>query len=98
LCREAAKVGLAAGAPALVLPALVGYAAVLARRGDPSGALRILGFVTAHSANRADTQGEVDRVRRWIGEHLSEEGLTEGMDAGRSLSLDACVADLLKKG
>ncbi len=80
------------------LAAVISAAEVLHRRGQSRQALRLLGMVLAHPANRQDHTTEAERVLATIAAKLPSRTVRACVAAGKGLDFDAEVRQLLDLG
>lgn len=95
--REALSESTAIGVAPLTLDALVGVARLRAETGQQASAAELLGLALNHPAVEVDSAQAAETVLAGLREVLPAEELDAAVERGKTMDLDAVVAQLLAK-
>jgi tetratricopeptide (TPR) repeat protein len=93
--RQSLSESTAIGVAPLTLDALVGVARLRAETGQRDAAAELLGVILNHPAVEVDSAQVAETVLAGLRETLSAGQLDAAMERGKTLELDAVVAELL---
>ena len=96
LCQSLSE-STAVGVAPLTLDALVGVARLRAETGQENSAAELLGMILNHPAVAVDITQVAETVLAGLCDVLPAEQLEAAMERGKTLELDAVVAELLAK-
>jgi tetratricopeptide (TPR) repeat protein len=95
---EALAVATTIGAIPLVLELLVGIARLLARAGQPTDAVELLGLALAHPAVNTDVRTQAELFLGELGDSLAAVDLAQALERGKERDLTETVAELIHAG